>query len=80
MKSQDLFEQANQGIVGINEQLEVFGGYDEAFEQAQPNVQRPEYLSAEEWDGMPKEEKVALADRMIQLWSRYREAVLAEKE
>ena len=76
MKAQDIFDQANSGIIGINDELEVFGGYDDRFKQADAESERPEFLSPEEWDEMPSEEKLTLADHMIALWFRYKNTVL----
>lgn len=56
-------------IYGINDELEVFSGYDEALtkfnaKNSQQDWQDIEFAS--------KEEKTALADRMIALWTAYK--------
>ena len=76
MKAQNVSDESNGGIIGIDEDLNVFGGYDERFEPAGATEERPDWIDTEDWDSMPKEEKLALADRMITLWQRYKDAAV----
>lgn len=71
IKAQDIIDQAYSGIVGIDDDLKVYGGYDEAFEEAWG--EKPDYTDSNDWQSMPKEEKIILADRMIGLWQKYKE-------
>lgn len=64
-----------EGIVGIDENLRVFVGHDTERPSAQPGAVCPEWQEPEFFDAMPDAEKLALADHMIALWQRYREAV-----
>lgn len=48
---------ANNGYVGINQQLDTSEGHDS-------------YLSTEEWT---LQEKIELADHMIALWEKFKE-------
>jgi hypothetical protein len=74
MKATDVIDRACCGIIGIDEDLAVSGGYDQTFETAGAMDERPEWIDEDDWDFMPKEEKIALADRMIGLWQRYKDA------
>jgi hypothetical protein len=68
----ELLKRANLGIVGINAELQVFGGYDQQMDAA--GAEPPTWLDPDEYVRMPASERIALADHMIDLWRRYREA------
>ena len=71
---EQVIDRANGGIVGIDSDLNVFGGYDQQFEAA--GVAAPEEW--QDYELMPAEERVRLANRMIALWTKYREVVSAQ--
>jgi len=73
MTADELMRESNCGIVGMDAELEVYGGYDEAWPAARPGV-----LDQEVYPGahdMVPSEKLKLADAMIGRWMRYRAAV-----
>jgi hypothetical protein len=71
----ELIFRANGGIVGIDADLEVSGGYDNTVNEANPGATCPDWQEPEDYNAMPKAEKLALADVMLDRWTRYREAV-----
>lgn len=76
MTEQELINKAGRGVIGINETLEVFGGFDDQFLTAGATATKPSWVDAEDWDALSKEEKHKLADRMVALWQRYKEDAL----
>ena len=58
-------------IVGLNPDLEVFTGYDEKRPEASARNVKP--YEGSEVVFMTKAQKQALADRMIALWTDYKE-------
>jgi hypothetical protein len=70
------FFNPNRRIVGINPDLEIFGGYDSpVYMEPDPNVSPGEISDL----GWTPEEKSELADYMIALWGAFREKTLAKK-
>jgi hypothetical protein len=69
----ELIDRANRGIIGIDDDLNVFGGFDKSLEQA--GLEKPDWMDDDDFDELQKDEKIALADRMIALWQRYRDAI-----
>jgi hypothetical protein len=65
-----VLSEANSGIVGINEDLDVFGGYDEQF--TFDGLLAPSW-SGDDDDYVPPtvEDKRALAEHMIALWKKF---------
>lgn len=59
------------GIVGISPDLEVSTGYDDAVHEASARNRIPEGYESLEF--MSKEQKQALADKMIALWTAYKD-------
>ena len=61
-------------IIGIDvDTLEIFSGYDNVEREFTASNKQPE----EDWlqfEHVTKEEKIALADKMIAIWARYKEA------
>jgi len=49
---------ANNGIIGIGPDGATFGGYDDSFG----------------WSGLTKDEKIELAELMIERWTNYKKA------
>ena len=67
--------------IGIDSELRVFGGYDEDLTHAYSSP--PDWMYDEEIESwskskMSNKERLAIADTMIQRWTKYREAVLNE--
>lgn len=80
MTKDELLCRAHGGIVGISEGLRVSSGYDETHIEADPGADRPGWIDAEDYNAMPKAEKLALADLMLDRWSRYRQVVATEPD
>lgn len=72
--AQDIIDDANRGIVGIDREGEVFGGYDDIYPEAGNGPMDDAY---EEREPLPPAERVALADEMIRRWTAYRAAAEA---
>lgn len=72
--AEDLIADANCGIVGIDEDLNVFEGYDGGCPEAHPSADCPEHRDPKHWRPLSKEEKRRLADIMIERWQRYKDA------
>lgn len=64
---------ANNGIVGLAPDLEVFGGYDHGF-----------FCPPSEWDDDPvtltPAEQIELAEHMIAQWQRFRDRAVASMQ
>lgn len=67
---------ANGGIIGINDRLEIYGGYDGSF-----------YIDAaddeswrEEEDILSPQELIELAEHMIWMWSEFKAKIIIEKK
>lgn len=58
---------ANGGIIGIDSNLEVTGGYDHDF-----HTPRQEWMDDEDFDGLTKQEQFELADHMIKIWGQFK--------
>ncbi len=75
--AEELLRQANRGIIGIDAEGRVFGGYDNPLDAADMTV--PERV---EWDDtyerLPAVERARLAVCMIDLWQHYLNAAHAE--
>lgn len=69
--ARDVMGEANCGIVGIDEALDVFGGYDEQLVAAATN--RQDWWAEGEGTELPPAERIALADEMIRRWTAYRD-------
>ncbi len=68
----DIFDEATCGIIGINENLEVFGRYDEPFPEATAIYKRPDMFEDTDPDyELEKTEKLTLANTMIGRWKAY---------
>lgn len=68
MSATDILRQSHEGIVGIDEQGSVFGGYDEQWLDASGALV--------ELDGakvMSEKERLQLADAMIERWRQFRD-------
>ena len=61
---------ANGGIIGIDSDLEVTGGYDSGF--CRPKEDWMEEGDFE--DVLDKQEHIELADHMIGLWEKFKES------
>lgn len=59
---------ANCGIIGIDSDLEITGGYDHAFHRP-----REDWMDDEDFEGLDKVEQIELADYMISLWSKFKD-------
>jgi len=68
LKCEDVKRLAYAGVIGIDEDLAVFGGYDNRLDGV-----GVDYKGADQ--PMSDEEKRRLADYMIGLWVRYRDEV-----
>ena len=70
---------AHQGVIGINDSLEVFDGYDGRLDAASHT--EPQWVvdneDREAWLGtsLTQAEKLNLADEMIRRWTKYRDLV-----
>lgn len=63
---------ATRGLVSINEDLEIAEGYDGHL----PLIDRPEWMDDDDWADCEKLsalEQIELANRMLQLWSKFRD-------
>lgn len=70
MSADEIIENSPFGIIGIDSELKIFGGYDTRYVEA--NAKRGnEY---DEFGQLPKSEKQKLANFMIARWQRYKEA------
>ena len=69
-----IIELSHCGIVGISEELEIFGGYDEQHSEADaiPDAWIIDYKGDKE---LPPSEKIKLAEFMIGRWTRYKKTV-----
>jgi hypothetical protein len=68
---------ANYGFVGLNDMLQVSGGYDQQYDEAAALI--PEHVRwDEDYRRMPAAERVLLADTMIGRWMKYRAIALHE--
>ena len=66
---------ANNGYIGISEDLEVVGGWDDSLMEVQLECSCKYLSSTKECVCLSKKEKIELADRMIDLWKKYKESV-----
>jgi hypothetical protein len=64
---------AYAGVLGINDKLEVFGGFDTPIEKLYANI--PEGRDPDEWEQCRSKEKIEVADIMISRWQKYKEEV-----
>lgn len=67
---------ANGGIIGINDRLEIYGGYDSSFyiDSADDKSWR------DEEDILSPSELIELADHMIGMWSAFKTKVINEEK
>lgn len=72
MTADELVNDANQGIVGIDARLQVYGGYDQSYVGAAAVV--PDWVMPDDYTRMSASHRIALADRMTALWNQYRRA------
>lgn len=76
MTADELIRRANGGIVGIDEGMLVYSGYDSAVDHADATARgRPEWIHPDdhnEDNEIALEEKHKLADAMIARWARYK--------
>lgn len=74
MTLESLLEGRSDTIVGLNADMEVSTGYDQAHGGASAE---PDISWLMDSEVMPKAERLRLADHMLAMWARYREKVLA---
>ena len=72
MNHKEIIEEAYQGVIGINEDLEIFGGYDGTI-KTEIDVNKSGWLDDEA--DISNEELIKLADHMIQLWAKLKSEV-----
>lgn len=58
---------ANGGIIGICEDLDVSEGYDSSI-----YTEKPDWIEAEDYNGLTTAEQIELADVMIDRWQRFK--------
>ncbi len=71
----DLIARANNGLISIDADLNVGIGYDQMAPDA--GVVPPE--DWQDFELLPDDERIALADRMIGLWQQYRARVTGSR-
>lgn len=62
---------ASEGIIGISPELKPTEGYDGTLEGAELTC--PEHRDPEEWEPLTREERLELAEIMIERWKEYRD-------
>lgn len=67
---------ANGGIIGIDDRLEIYGGYDSGFYVDDDD----EHSWRDDEDMLIKSELIELADHMIGLWSEFKTKVTDEEK
>lgn len=61
------------GVVGIDEEVRIYGGFDQIIEGAHATL--PDSREPDEWESWTREEKIEFASIMCDRWARYAKAV-----
>lgn len=73
---EELLEDAYLGIVGLSEDLEVYGGYDEFYGEAAALNDKTALMLDDDLKYMSANEKRKLADVMIARWTKYKKVAV----